>query len=49
MSDNTFDARVSKSSRRRVINVPNKNKDFQPGDPVEVRKREVKKNETKKT
>lgn len=33
-----FKAKVSKTGRRRVINVPNKNKDFESGDLVEVKK-----------
>lgn len=35
-----FEAKVSKTGRRRVINVPNKNKDFQSGDLVQVNKKE---------
>ncbi len=40
MSD-YFKGKVSKQGRRRIINVPNKNKDFQPGAEIEVRKRRV--------
>jgi len=34
----SFKAKVSKQGRRRVVNVPNKNKNFKPGDPVKVTK-----------
>jgi len=33
-----FEAKVSKAGRRRIVNVPNKNKDFKSGDRVEVKK-----------
>jgi len=34
----SFKAKVSKAGRRRIINVPNKNKSFEIGDEVEVNK-----------
>lgn len=43
-----FEAKISKMGRRRIINVPNKNKDFQSGDKVEViKKTTVKTNKSK--
>jgi len=38
MDKNSFEAKVSKTGRRRVVNVPNKNKEFQSGDEVKVKK-----------
>lgn len=38
ISANLFQARVSKQGRKRIINVPNVLKTFQPGDNVKVKK-----------
>ncbi len=38
MNKNNFTGKVSDSGRRRIINVPNKNKEFQSGDEVKVKK-----------